>query len=74
MNPEQLGPTQREIYDVLEDSGELTRSQITDRSGAITANAASRALDRLREQGLVSYREGLGGRYLYSIVDSDGGE
>ncbi|WP_395166324.1 hypothetical protein [Natrinema pallidum] len=68
----QLGPTQSEVYEVLDEAEEpLTRGQIGDRTRA-NSNAAGQALDRLRKLGHVSHREGPGGKYLYRIAGEGG--
>lgn len=71
----QLGPTQKEIYEILRESGEeLFVSQIADRGDRLSNRSVSRALEPLCERGLVNQRDSGDPRgwYLYSADSGDG--
>jgi len=69
-----LGPTQREIYDVLEESDdEMFVGDVAEEIDAISNKATYEGLRKLREKGHVSARESDDERgwFLYSI-ESEG--
>ena len=54
----ELGPSQQEVYEILEeDGGELRRGEIAERSDRLSKRAVDRPLQRLTEVGLVEKRQ-----------------